>query len=210
MHNAGGTSEWTAQQLTEAWSVSKRLNLVGPAFEQPEYSLLAREKVHSGPRSALTLFTFAAGSGALADPASSWADTLLDPRHWHAFEGMHEAGRMPSIKGTAQEWQPGRMQVEKDYLPLYKEVGLGLTTWSPLASGLLTGKYSKGHVPEGSRLAMEMYKVCDGFPSSCRLLQRQNRHMPTYQESFLTIPALAGSLAHLKLGSQSGRGCVWF
>ena len=45
--NAGGTSEWTAQQLTEAWSVSKRLNLVGPAFEQPEYSLLAREKVHS-------------------------------------------------------------------------------------------------------------------------------------------------------------------
>ena len=81
IHNAGGTSEWTAQQLTEAWSVSKRLNLVGPAFEQPEYSLLAREKVHSGPCSALTLFTFAAGRGALADPASSWADTLLDPRH---------------------------------------------------------------------------------------------------------------------------------
>ena len=47
IHNTGGTSEWTAQQLTEAWSVSKRLNLVGPAFEQPEYSLLAREKVHS-------------------------------------------------------------------------------------------------------------------------------------------------------------------
>lgn len=50
-------------------------------------------------------------------------------------------------------------QVEKDYLPLFKEVGLGLTTWSPLASGLLTGKYSKDHVPEGSRLALEMYKV---------------------------------------------------
>ena len=32
-------------------------------------------------------------------------------------------------------------QVEKEYLPLYDEVGLGLTTWSPLYSGLLTGKY---------------------------------------------------------------------
>lgn len=41
----GGTSEWSAQQLTEAWSVARRLNLTGPAFEQPEYSLLAREKV---------------------------------------------------------------------------------------------------------------------------------------------------------------------
>ena len=51
------------------------------------------------------------------------------------------------------------MQVEQEYLPLYKEFGLGTTTWSPLASGLLTGKYSKDHVPEGSRLALEMYKV---------------------------------------------------
>ena len=49
--------------------------------------------------------------------------------------------------------------MEKEYLPLYKEFGLGTTTWSPLASGLLTGKYSKDHVPEGSRLALEMYKV---------------------------------------------------
>lgn len=51
-------------------------------------------------------------------------------------------------------------QVEVDYAPLYKKVGLGLTTWSPLASGLLTGKYAKDHVPADSRLALEMYKVC--------------------------------------------------
>ena len=61
--------------------------------------------------------------------------------------------------------------MEKEYLPLYKEFGLGTTTWSPLASGLLTGKYSKDHVPEGSRLALEMYKVrlADDTPhfSSC-------------------------------------------
>lgn len=51
------------------------------------------------------------------------------------------------------------MQVEADYLPLFKNHGLGLTTWSPLASGLLTGKYSKDHVPPDSRLALEMYKA---------------------------------------------------
>ncbi|ETL90276.1 hypothetical protein L917_10997, partial [Phytophthora nicotianae] len=33
----------------------------------------------------------------------------------------------------------------------------GLTTWSPLASGILTGKYSKG-IPEGSRLSIPLYK----------------------------------------------------
>ena len=55
-------------------------------------------------------------------------------------------------------------QVEGDYLPLYKNYGLGLTTWSPLASGLLTGKYSKDHVPPDSRLAQEMYKVRAGSP----------------------------------------------
>lgn len=40
-----GTSEWTAQQITEAWDVAHRLDLIGPAMEQPEYNLLAREKV---------------------------------------------------------------------------------------------------------------------------------------------------------------------
>lgn len=52
-----------------------------------------------------------------------------------------------------------REKVEKDYLPLYKRFGTGLTTWSPLASGVLSGKYSKDNIPEGSRLALEAYKV---------------------------------------------------
>ena len=43
-----------------------------------------------------------------------------------------------------------RARVEREYAPLYEEIGIGLTTWSPLASGLLTGKYRFG-VPEGSR-----------------------------------------------------------
>jgi len=46
-----------------------------------------------------------------------------------------------------------RQKMEKEYLGLFREMGLGTTTWSPLASGLLTGKYNNG-IPEGSRLAI--------------------------------------------------------
>jgi voltage-dependent potassium channel beta subunit len=47
-----------------------------------------------------------------------------------------------------------RKRVEQEYARLYDDIGLGLTTWSPLASGLLTGKYRDG-VPPGSRGALE-------------------------------------------------------
>jgi len=47
-----------------------------------------------------------------------------------------------------------RQKVEKEYARLYEDMGLGLTTWSPLASGLLTGKYRNG-IPAGSRGSME-------------------------------------------------------
>lgn len=49
-----------------------------------------------------------------------------------------------------------RDRVEQEYAPLYEETGLGLTIWSPLASGLLTGKYLDG-IPEGSRFALQGY-----------------------------------------------------
>ncbi len=47
-----------------------------------------------------------------------------------------------------------RQRVETEYARLYEDTGLGLTTWSPLASGLLTGKYRNG-IPAGSRGSME-------------------------------------------------------
>ncbi len=47
-----------------------------------------------------------------------------------------------------------RKRVEQEYAALYDHIGLGLTTWSPLASGLLTGKYRNG-IPAGSRGALE-------------------------------------------------------
>ena len=47
-----------------------------------------------------------------------------------------------------------RKRVEQEYAHLYEDIGLGLTTWSPLAGGLLTGKY-RGGVPAGSRGALQ-------------------------------------------------------
>ena len=49
-----------------------------------------------------------------------------------------------------------RTRVEKEYLALYDQIGLGTTIWSPLASGLLTGKYVDG-IPDESRLAHPDY-----------------------------------------------------
>jgi voltage-dependent potassium channel beta subunit len=49
-----------------------------------------------------------------------------------------------------------RRRVEKEYARLYEDIGLGTTVWSPLASGVLTGKYLDG-IPEASRAALEGY-----------------------------------------------------
>ena len=87
-----GTSEWSVDQLEEAFEVADRLGLVAPCCEQPHYNMLHRCRCEHDLKS------------------------LIDSR------------------------------------------GLGLTTWSPLASGLLTGKYSSMSVPEGSRFAVQRYQ----------------------------------------------------
>lgn len=50
-----------------------------------------------------------------------------------------------------------RKKMEADYLPIFNNIGMGTTIWSPLASGLLTGKYNSGNIPEGSRLSLDNY-----------------------------------------------------
>lgn len=82
-----GTSEWSAQEITEAHAVAQKLGLHAPKFEQPQYNMLHRKRF------------------------------------------------------------------EIEYQPLYAQFGMGTTIWSPLASGLLSGKYSNGTIPEGSRLS---------------------------------------------------------
>jgi len=86
-----GTSEWNAQQLTEAYGVARTYGLTPPTMEQPQYNIFERRKV------------------------------------------------------------------EGDFLPLYDLFGLGTTIWSPLASGILTGKYLEG-VPNDSRLNLPGYE----------------------------------------------------
>ena len=51
----------------------------------------------------------------------------------------------------------GASRVENEYARLYEDLGLGLTTWSPAGSGLLTGKYLDG-VPDGSRASLPGYE----------------------------------------------------
>ena len=67
-----------------------------------------------------------------------------------------ELGLTPPQMEQPQYNMLHRERVEKEYLPLYREIGLGTTTWSPLASGLLTGKYNDG-IPPGTRAALEGY-----------------------------------------------------
>lgn len=86
-----GTSEWSAQQITEAYGVARREHLVPPLMEQPEYNMFSRDRV------------------------------------------------------------------EREFVPLYREIGLGTTTFSPLASGLLTGKYSQG-IPADTRATLKGYE----------------------------------------------------
>jgi voltage-dependent potassium channel beta subunit len=86
-----GTSEWSAQQITEAFGIARQFNLEPPSMEQPQYNLFHRDRV------------------------------------------------------------------ESEYAPLYEKFGLGTTIWSPLASGILTGKYKNG-VPADSRMAVAGYE----------------------------------------------------
>lgn len=64
-----------------------------------------------------------------------------------------------------------RERVEKEYARLYEDTGLGLTTWSPLASGMLTGKYLDG-IPDGSRGALPGYEwLKEGLTNQHRIDQ---------------------------------------
>ena len=79
---------------------------------------------------------------------------------WSAAEIMeaHRVAATFKLIGPSVE-QPQynlleRNKMEYEFLMIFKTVGMGTTIWSPLASGLLTGKYNDG-IPEGSRFALE-------------------------------------------------------
>ncbi len=79
---------------------------------------------------------------------------------WSGVEIMeaHRVAQQYGLIGPAME-QPQynlleRNKLENEYLMVFKTVGLGTTIWSPLASGLLSGKYNDG-IPEGSRFDLQ-------------------------------------------------------
>jgi voltage-dependent potassium channel beta subunit len=90
-----------------------------------------------------------------------------------------------------------RARVEKEYAPLYRTPGLGTTIWSPLAAGLLTGKYNQG-VPKGSRLGTP------GMEWLRDLILKQ----PGIEKKLAAVPALAAVAAELET-SLPRLGIAW-
>ena len=84
-----------------------------------------------------------------------------------------------------------RDRVEKEYAPLYQSIGLGLTTWSPLASGLLTGKYNQG-IPQDSRANLPGYEWLRNNINNPDRLNAVRALQPVADE-------LGGSMAQLAL-----------
>jgi voltage-dependent potassium channel beta subunit len=86
-----------------------------------------------------------------------------------------------------------RRRVEKEYATLYRERGLGTTIWSPLASGLLTGKYNDG-IPAGSRLSqpgLEWLRDALTGPGAARRLAAVRSLAEIARDLVATLPQLA-------------------
>lgn len=89
---------------------------------------------------------------------SEWSCTEIES----AFQC---AQQLNAIKPTMEQPKYNlffKQHLEQDYLPLFKKYGLGTTIWSPLASGILSGKYNQG-IPSESRLAKEPWLVPENF-----------------------------------------------
>jgi voltage-dependent potassium channel beta subunit len=81
---------------------------------------------------------------------SEWSSTEI----MEAYGVARREHLIPPTMEQPQYHMFHRQKVESEFLRLYREIGLGTTIWSPLASGLLTGKYNQG-IPQGSRLGLE-------------------------------------------------------
>jgi voltage-dependent potassium channel beta subunit len=83
-----------------------------------------------------------------------------------------------------------RMRVEVEYARLYDDIGLGLTTWSPLGSGLLTGKYLDG-IPEDSRGNLPGYEWLQSMLTDPKTNERVRRLKTIADDLGCTLAQLA-------------------
>jgi voltage-dependent potassium channel beta subunit len=115
---------------------------------------------------------------------------------WSAAEIMRADGlaRQYNLTPPAME-QPQynmfeRVRFEKEYELLYRELGYGTTIWSPLASGLLSGKYNDG-IPEGSRAALPGYEWLRKYVITPERLEVVKKLVPVANDLGCTLSQLA-------------------
>lgn len=87
-----------------------------------------------------------------------------------------------------------RQRVEREYAPLFRSIGLGTTVWSPLASGMLTGKYNQG-IPEGTRVSLDGYEWLKNWFES----EEGKKNIAKVQQLEPIAKELDASLAQLAL-----------
>ncbi len=110
-----------------------------------------------------------------------------------AYDIARREHLMPPTMEQPQYNMLHRDRVESEYAPLYDEFGLGTTIWSPLASGMLTGKYNDG-IPDGSRLSLENYQwLLPQFQNEEGLqkIEKVRKLMPVAQDLGCTMAQLA-------------------
>jgi len=116
-----GTSEWSAQQLTEAWAFAKSEHITAPTMEQPQYNLFVREKVESDY---LPLYDLMGLGTTIWSPLASGALT------GKYNDGIPEDSRfnLPGYEWLKKEWtsEAGKAKLEqiKQLAVLAKEIGL--------------------------------------------------------------------------------------
>ncbi|CAG9327988.1 unnamed protein product [Blepharisma stoltei] len=96
------------------------------------------------------------------DKAFYWGTSEFTPQQLSECHRICEKhGWIPPIVEQAQYHMFEREKIERDYVPIFREYGMGTTVWSPLAGGLLSGKYNDGKIVPGraeSGLAAAVYK----------------------------------------------------
>lgn len=111
-----------------------------------------------------------------------------------AYDFARQEHLRPPLMEQPQYNMFHRDRVEQEYASLYEDIGLGTTIWSPLASGLLTGKYNDG-VPEGSRLDLEKYdwlrKQLLETEEGRAKLEKVKKLVPVAEDLGVSMPQLA-------------------
>jgi voltage-dependent potassium channel beta subunit len=111
-----------------------------------------------------------------------------------AYDFARQEHLRPPLMEQPQYHMFHRDRVEKEYEMLYRDIGLGTTIWSPLASGLLTGKYNDG-IPKGSRLDLEKYswlkEILLETEDGRSRLEKVKKLVPVAGDLGITMPQMA-------------------